>query len=485
MDARRQSRVTDTTALQPPGQTHAATAGASDNNRWWWIALAGLLLLGLAVIFALPGLVGPAHEATAPAQPPPPAGDDTAALRDTAHQTLQAYLKLRARLELDNAGAWGEPNWSEAAARASAADRYFAQRQFAAAVRDYQAALDHLQQLDASRSDILAAALEAAARALTANDVDTAMSQFQAALAIEPDHPAATRGLAQASSRRAVLEQMNRARAAETNSDLEAALAAYRQATQLDAAYEPASVALQRVTGLINARDFSAAMTRALAALDAGQTGAAGKALADAGRLQPGNTAVRDARRRLQGMRAQAGLNSLRRQASGKVASEDWQAATELYRKALAIDASAGFASEGLRRAEERSALHAQFDHYLDTPARIYSAVPLANAGKLLAAASEAPPDEPRLAGKITALRELVTGASVPITVTLNSDGVTSVVIHRVGRLGQFNSHQLELLPGDYTIVGNRPGYRDVRKAIKLRPGMSLPPLVVRCEEKI
>jgi tetratricopeptide (TPR) repeat protein len=484
MDARRRPRVTDTTALQPPGQTHTATAGAPESNRWWWIALAALLLLGLAVIFALPRLVGPVHEATVPAQPQPPAGDSTAQ-RDTAQQTLQTYLQLRARLELDKAGAWGEPDWSEAAARASAADRYFAQRQFATAARDYQAALDHLQQLEANRDVILAAALEAAARALTANDVDMAIAQFQAALAIEPDHPAATRGLAQASSRRAVLEQMNRARAAETNSDLEAAQAAYRQATRLDAAYEPASVALQRVTEQINTRDFSAAMTRALAALDAGQTGAAGKALAEAGRLQPGNTAVRDAQQRLRGMRAQAGLDSLRRQASGKAAAEDWQAAIELYRKALAIDPSAGFASEGLRRAGERSALHAQFDHYLDTPARIYSPAPLANAEQLLAAASEAPPDEPRLAGKISALRELVTGAGAPMTVTLTSDGVTSVVIYRVGRLGQFNSRQLELLPGDYTIVGKRPGYRDVRREITLRPGMPLPPLVVKCEEKI
>ncbi|MBT8117615.1 MAG: hypothetical protein KJO66_07265, partial [Gammaproteobacteria bacterium] len=307
MDARRQSRVTDTTALQPPGRTHTATAGAPESNRWWWIALAALLLLGLAVIFALPRLVVPVHEATVPAQPLPTAGD-AGDMRDTAQQTLQTYLQLRARLELDNAGAWGEPDWSEAAARTSAADRYFAQRQFAAAARDYQAALDHLQQLEANRDVILADALEAAARALTANDVDTAIAQFEAALAIEPEHPDATRGLAQASSRRAVLEQMNRAQAAETNSDLEAAESAYQQAVQLDAAFEPAREALQRVTGQINARDFTAAMTRALAALDSGQTGAAGKALAEAGRLQPGNTAVRDARQRLQGMRAQAGL---------------------------------------------------------------------------------------------------------------------------------------------------------------------------------
>jgi tetratricopeptide (TPR) repeat protein len=446
--------------------------------------MAALLLLGLAVIFALPRLVGPIPETTVPVESPVQAGD-TETLRDTAHQALQAYLQLRARLELDNAADWGEPDWSEAAARVSAGDRNFARRQFTAATREYQAALKRLQQLDANRAVMLDTALRGAAHALAQNDVVTAISRFEVALSIEPEHPAATQGLAQASSRSAVIEQMNRAQAAESNSDLEAAQASYRQAVQLDASYAPAQVALQRVTGQINTRDYNAAMTQALAALDAGQTGAAGKALAEAERLQPGDTAVRDARQRLQGIRTQAGLNSLRRKAADTVSKEDWQAAAELYRKALAIDPAAGFASAGLRRAEERVTLHAQFDHYLDTPARVYSATPLANAEQLLAAVSEAPADEPRLAKKITALRELVSRASTPLTVTLTSDGATSVVIYRVGRLGQFERHQLELLPGDYTVVGSRPGYRDVRKQIVVRPGVPLQPLVVRCEELI
>ena len=129
--------------------------------------------------------------------------------------------------------------------------------------------------------------------------------------------------------------------------------------------------------------------------------------------------------------------------------------------------------------------MHAQFDHYLETPARVYSAVPLANAEQLLAAASEAPADEPRLAKKITALRDLVARAGTPVTVTLNSDGLTSVMVYRIRRLGEFNTKQLELLPGDYTIVGSRPGYRDVRKVIAVRPGVPLQPLLVRCEEVI
>ena len=482
MEVREQTGARDTMPLQPPGQPVAAAA--PEDHRWLWAAMAALLLLGLAVIFALPKLVGPVQETVVPEEPLPPA-DDSVAQRDNAHQALQSYLQLRARLELDNASAWGEPDWSEAAQRATTADRYFAQRQFAAAARDYQAALNYLQQLADNRDVMLATALEEAARALTGNDVATAIARFEYALAIEPEHPAATRGLAQAHSRSAVIEQMNRGRAAETNSDLESARAAYRQAVELDADYQPAGAALQRVTEQINARDFNAAMTRTLAALDAGQTSAAGKALTEAGQLRPDDPAVRDARQRLQALRRQSGLNSLRRQATDKASSEDWPAAVELYRKALRIDPAAGFASEGLRHAEQRIKLHAQFDHYLDKPSRVYSAKPLANAGQLLAAASEAPADEPRLARKITALRELVSRASTPQTVTLNSDGATSVVVYRVGRLGQFDTRQLELLPGDYTIVGSRPGYRDVRLMLAVRPGVPLQPLLVRCEEQI
>jgi tetratricopeptide (TPR) repeat protein len=482
MDDRQQPGVPNTTALQPPGQPLAPPA--PENHRWLWVAMAALLLLGLAVIFALPRLFAPTHETAILAEPLPPAGD-TEALRDAAHQALQAYLQLRARLELENAGAWGEPDWSEAASLAATGDRYFAQLQFAAAARDYAAALDRLQQLPANRDAILATALEEAERALAENDVATASARFQVVLAIQPEHPDANRGLAQAGSRNAVIEQMNLARSAASSSDLEAAQAAYRQALQLDTDYAPAREALQQVTAQINARDFNAAMTRALAALDAGQTGAAGKALTEAEQLQPGDSAVRDARQRLREIQAQASLDNLRRKAADTVSSEDWQAAVELYRKALAIDPAAGFARAGLSRAQERAKLHAQIDHYLDEPARVYSSAPLANAEQLLAAASEAPADEPRLARKISALRELVTRAGTPLTLILNSDGATSVAIYHVGRLGQFTTKQMELLPGDYTIVGSRPGYRDVRKVVRIRPGVPLPSLLVRCEEKI
>ena len=281
--------------------------------------------------------------------------------------------------------------------------------------------------------------------------------------------------------------------AAESEGDMPAAQAAYQQAMQLDTRYEPAASAFKGVSEQLAGLAFRDAMTRALTALDAGQLTTAGKALSVAEKLKPGDAAVADAQRRLSQMRHQGRLNSLRRQADQQVASENWQAAAELYKKALAVDGSAGFARDGLAHASARQKLNAQFDHYLAKPDRIYSPEPLANARQLLSTASKvaisAPAaelaTEPKLAGKIEALQQLVLQAGTTIPVVLYSDGHTEVAIYHVSRLGQFINHRLELLPGSYTVVGTRAGYRDVRKVLAVEPGGTQVSLQVRCEELI
>jgi hypothetical protein len=54
-----------------------------------------------------------------------------------------------------------------------------------------------------------------------------------------------------------------------------------------------------------------------------------------------------------------------------------------------------------------------------------------------------------------------------------------------VGKLGRFESRQLSLRPGTYTVVGTRDGYQDVRKKIIIKPGQSSLRVTIRCEVKI
>ena len=82
----------------------------------------------------------------------------------------------------------------------------------------------------------------------------------------------------------------------------------------------------------------------------------------------------------------------------------------------------------------------------------------------------------PRLQEQVARVTELVRQAETPVRVELASDNVTDVQVYRVGKLGLFERRELELMPGRYTVVGTRQGYRDVRKEINLLPGAAPPP---------
>lgn len=470
--------------LRPPGTLPPPGADDTESFLWLWISLAAVLVLGLAVVLVLPRFVGSPQQSQAVPGPVPVVPASQAASAD-ANQAMQAYLQLRARLELENVARWGEPEWSRAAETAGKAAGFLSQRNFDVAAQNYTRALEMLEQLENGRAARLEAAMDAGEQALAANAIAEAITQFELALALQPANEAATLGLARAGVREKVMHFMLEGERAETGGDLPAALAAYQQAMQLDTGYQPAASAFSRVSEQLAGLAFRDAMTRALTALDAGQLNTAGKALAEADKLQPGDVAVADAQRRLARTRHQLRLSSLRRQADQQVESENWNAAVDLYNKALAVDSSAGFARDGLALASARLKLNAQFDHYLEKPGRIYSPQPLANARQLLTAASSAPAAEPKLAGKIKALQQLVVQAGTPVPVMLHSDGKTEVAIYRVSRLGQFVDHRMELLPGSYTVVGTRAGYRDVRKVLAVRPGNSQVSLQVSCEELI
>jgi tetratricopeptide (TPR) repeat protein len=468
--------------LQPPGNGHQPDD--TGDNRWLWISLALVLVLGLAVILVLPGLTDTSQQQAAASTGSADAGAVSVTAAD-ANKAMQDWLQLRARLELENIAQWGEPGWSQAVDMAQAGERLLAQRNFSAAQQNFTRAVQQLQQLENGRGLLLSEALAAGFDALAENDVTTAVKNFERVLAIEPDHQGAQAALSRALVRADVMQQMAMGVQEEANGDLVAAQAAYQQAITLDAAYEPALGAVERVTDQLHTLAFQDAMTRALSALDAGRLQTAGMALDEAARLQPDNQAVADNRSRLRQMRTAATLASLRRQAATQAGRENWQAVVDLYNKALTVDSSAGFARGGLAQAGERVKLNAQFDHYLQQPDRIYSPDPLKNAEKLLSAAGKAPAEEPKLAAKISALQQLVRQAATPVAITLHSDGQTEIAIYHVGRLGPFTEHRLELLPGEYTVVGTRAGYRDVRKQLRVPPGSASVSLLIRCEEPV
>ncbi len=178
-------------------------------------------------------------------------------------------------------------------------------------------------------------------------------------------------------------------------------------------------------------------------------------------------------------------LQQLQEQYGKAVASENWAQARDICRKALQVDPRAAFAQGGLEKATQRLALARAMQGILDNPLRLQEKAVLAQARQTLAVARNVSDPGSRLKRQLTDVAALLAVADRPVEVVLQSDNATEIVIYRVGKIGRFNQKTVRLRPGRYTVVGSRPGFRDVRREFEVRPDDRQPQLSIRCTEVI
>jgi tetratricopeptide (TPR) repeat protein len=479
--------------LTPPGnhQDSAAVVNGHSigSNQLLWALIGFVVALTIVVILVLPYLVDrrstedTSTSIEANTQQPKPLVVSVS--RHDAELELQKFLRLQGRPGLAGAEKWAADGWQVAVKTATDGDDLYGKGQFHEALTSYKSATLKLQALLQDRPQYLTDNLATGQAALQENNSVDAMAAFERVLAMQKNHVTAAAGLRRASVRSDVLALMVQGRQAETENNLQQATVAYRSALSLDPGYLPAQQASQQMKQRVNDLEFQQAMSLVLKNLEQQRLQTANNALKKAAGIYPNHPAVVDARSRLVKAKRGSTLNSLRRQATHAVSREDWKAAIMIYRKAISYDRQAAFAVSGLAYSQQQAQLHEQLRHYLADSSRLYSDEPLANARRLLAANKHVSDKTPVLAGMLLQLQEDVRLALIPVDMILYSDQKTQVVIYHVGRLGQFEEKRISLRPGDYTVTGSCPGFRDVRKVLKLRPGVVIPPLLVRCEEPV
>jgi hypothetical protein len=242
---------------------------------------------------------------------------------------------------------------------------------------------------------------------------------------------------------------------------------------------------LQRVLATIKQMEFDARMTEGLTALAERDYPGARASFRMAQQIMPESREPADGLLQVdQGIRLDS-ISTLERRAQHEEQQEAWETAVDTYNGILEIDADLQFAQQGLSRARQMSALHAQLDVYIAKPDSLSTASTMAKATRLVVDITRMPEIGPRLSDQRDQLSRLLKRAATPLTVRLVSDNVTNVSIYKVGKLGSFETHELDLRPGTYVAVGSRPGFRDVRLEFRVAPEIELPTVVVRCEEAI
>jgi tetratricopeptide (TPR) repeat protein len=403
---------------------------------------------------------------------------DFESLRPSAAQRLGS-------LESRAAGVWGGEGFARGKRLLADADAAFGRREYVEALATLRAADADLVSTEKLAVVKLREALAAGAAGLESGDAAAARAGFERALQIEASNAVAKRGLERATTLDEVRALLAEARMLEERGDTTGATAEYRKALALDRDALDAREGIARLQAQASSAEFAGAMSQGLDALARRDYAAARESFERAGRLRPGSPEVADAIAQVERALGARSLAANVEAAQAAEREERWADALTEYRKALTADPNLLAAQQGVERAEPRAQLDAELRAYAERPERLYSPDMRNAARAAITRARAVPQAGPVLRGQIAAVESLVTAAETPQRVALTSDNQTDVTVYRVGRLGTFERKDVELLPGRYTVVGQRAGYRDVRREITLLPGRDAPTVVIRCEEPI
>ena len=422
-----------------------------------------------------------------PAPKPDPAADlERLALAKRDFEALRPSVAQRlGSLESRAAGVWGGEGYARGKRLLADADAVFGRREYVEALATLRAADSDLVATDKLAAAKLREALNAGAAGLDSGNAAAARAGFERALQIDASNAVAKRGLGRAATLDEVRALLAEGRMLEDRGDSTGAMAAYRKALALDRDARGAREALSRLQAQAGNAAFAAAMSQGLEALARRDYAVARESFERAGRLRPGSPEVTDAIAQIERALGARSLASHVEAAQGAEREERWAEALSEYRKALTVDPNLLAAQQGVERAEPRAQLDAELRAYVERPERLYSPDVRNAARAAIAGARAVPQAGPVLRGQVATVESLVSAAETPQRVALSSDNQTDVTLYRVGRLGTFERKEVELLPGRYTVVGQRAGYRDVRREITLLPGREAPPVVIRCEEPI
>lgn len=412
-------------------------------------------------------------------------GSEGARVKAATDAALGTLLSRLERLRYRAIDRWGGQPYLDAVDMYAQGDAKYLSRNYALAGERYREATRMLDPFFDRIDEVFAETLAAAKEAFAAEDPSEAIRLFDLAAAITPGHREAEAGLKRALSLESVLNLIAQGAQFEKDLELDAAKLAFEKALEFDVLWEPAAAGLERVRIAIKQMSFDMRMTEGLDALAAADFASARAAFNAAGILDPASRQPADGLLQVdQGIRL-ANIQRLEREVIALDEDEQWEAAVAVYKEILGIDSDLQFAKQGLANATSRSTLHKRLQALIDDPDTLSDQVNMRTATRLLLDVARITPKGPRLEDQKIELSRLLKRAATPLKVQLISDNVTEVAIFRVGRFGTFSARELELRPGVYVAVGNRPGYRDVRLEFRVAPEIEMKPIVIQCEEQI
>ena len=406
-------------------------------------------------------------------------------LQEEGETIARSILKLQLNLEDHGVFLWANERFTKLGEDLDNAENLFREGDYEAAMGAYTATRGFLLALQTEMPTRLAEEVTRGDAALRNGDHAVALTAFTIANAIARTDADIKAKVRRAENLNEVLRLVRRAELEEREANYSAALDIFMTARDLDNLWQPTADGVGRMQRAIRMRQFQNAMSEAFQAIARKQYQAARNHFNQAQSILPESKEPADGLAQVAQAETNDAINDKRDEAEAFVAEEDWEQAITSYEAAIAISDSLAFAKEGLEYTNWRLNLDKQLTKYLSDPPLLQSNAELQAASGIVKEASGILPAGADLQRQIDSLAKLISTARIQIPVTIRSNGKTSVTVRKRANLGNIDAEMIYLIPGRYTITGERPGYRDVREELVLIAGRPVPDIFVASTERV
>ncbi len=498
----------DFESLQQPAKPSKESTPLLNSKAILWLAFIFLLFCGLIVFAFLPKYVAekrnqdniakPVQIEVAPKQEIAEiieeptqeplvklSPEEISALKLEAEELLLQLIEKQKLLENKAVEKWAEQEFNIALALGSSGDEYFRKQDYQQAIASYKEAVMALSAIEEQIAPTLAGNLQKGELALTQAEKNTAIIHFELSKSIEPENQQAINGLIRAETIEELYILLEQGGTLEASNRFVDAKGTYLKAVALDPLSNEAKSALDRVNNRLTQNEFNRLINQGYAALKIQQFGDAKTAFQAANKLSPNSNESKQGLASVQQAIHKEKLSALMTEAEHFEEAEDWDNAAVSYQQILTLSPNSLPAQEGLQRNRQRADILTRLDDHIKNKLRLSSEQVAKEASLLLSEITAIDKPGKEIQQAAISLESLLQLVKQPISITLQSDNLTDIVIFKVGKFGKFEQHQLELKIGKYTIVGSRPGFRDVRKTLIVTTDMPEKTISVRCDEPI
>lgn len=370
---------------------------------------------------------------------------------------------------------------------ASAGKQFLMEGSFTASETKLREATDKLKEVSDAITQFVQTNSALGHRYIAQGQGSKAVEAFNNVLSINPENEDALRQLERAKNADKVFTLIEQAETQERSEAFEDALIAYQQAFEIDTKSAKAQNGVSRVRRKIENRDFSNYLAIARNAESEFRFDEAIKHFRLALTIFPDRKDLSDAITKATEDKRQNDITTLISRAYNlENDKRDWEGARAIYRQLLDIDSELQPAKDGLLRTGKVIRSILRYDKYLEMSAIDAKRLQYQLARQSWDQAMQSKPEYIELSDEAKRLQQHLITQSKPVEVLFISDMSTWVSIQgpTAKKPTKLKESKINLLPGDYRVIGRKKGYEDITYRLQIRGGTAQSPLTVICDQK-